>query len=394
MSAKTVLKSGREKEVDVFVPPATLTVKQIQDQIPAKYFERSTVRSLYYLARDITQLALTCVVMSKVLLPFAAAIGGHFSASLAPVPAALATFSVNAAVWGLYWFVQGLNATALWVLAHECGHQAFSPSRQLNNFLGFILHSAILVPYHSWRITHGNHHKHTNHLSKDTVFIPVKKPKVYEMVEEAPLVTLYDMLLTFTVGWPGYLLLNVASQDYGRRANHFEPSSPLFRPEERRDVVISDLGIFATLALICVAVYKYTFVTMFMWYGGPYFCVNFWLVFITFLQHTDLRIPHYNHEEWTFVRGAIAAVDRDYGAALNWWLHHINDSHVVHHIFSQMPFYHAITVTRKHIKEILGDLYVTDHRPLFKALTYSWLECRYVVPNEGVCVFYGPSKTK
>ena len=42
------------------------------------------------------------------------------------------------------------------VIAHECGHQSFSESEFWNNFFGTILHSLLLVPYHSWRITHGN----------------------------------------------------------------------------------------------------------------------------------------------------------------------------------------------------------------------------------------------
>lgn len=41
---------------------------------------------------------------------------------------------------------QGLNGTALWVLAHECGHQAFSDHRLLNDAVGFALHSFLLTP--------------------------------------------------------------------------------------------------------------------------------------------------------------------------------------------------------------------------------------------------------
>ena len=46
------------------------------------------------------------------------------------------------AVWALYGFANGLVGTGLWVLAHECGHQAFSESKTLNNTVGWILHSA------------------------------------------------------------------------------------------------------------------------------------------------------------------------------------------------------------------------------------------------------------
>lgn len=46
------------------------------------------------------------------------------------------------AVWALYGFWAGLFATGLWVVAHECGHQAFSESKFINNSVGWVLHSA------------------------------------------------------------------------------------------------------------------------------------------------------------------------------------------------------------------------------------------------------------
>jgi omega-6 fatty acid desaturase (delta-12 desaturase) len=54
-----------------------------------------------------------------------------------------------------------LTGTGLWVLAHECGHGAFSPSRTFNNVVGWVLHSALLVPYFSWQLSHSKHHKAT-----------------------------------------------------------------------------------------------------------------------------------------------------------------------------------------------------------------------------------------
>jgi omega-6 fatty acid desaturase (delta-12 desaturase) len=39
-------------------------------------------------------------------------------------------------------------------------------------------------------------------------------------------------------------------------------------------------------------------------------CVLCRLVTITFLQHTHPNLPHYEDEEWEWVRGALATVDR------------------------------------------------------------------------------------
>ena len=45
------------------------------------------------------------------------------------------------ALWSVYGFATGLVATGLWVVAHECGHQAFSESKFINNLVGWVLHS-------------------------------------------------------------------------------------------------------------------------------------------------------------------------------------------------------------------------------------------------------------
>jgi omega-6 fatty acid desaturase (delta-12 desaturase) len=74
--------------------------------------------------------------------------------------------------WQAYGYATGLIATGLWVIAHECGHQAFSESKAINNTVGWILHSALGVPYHSWRITHARHHASTAHMTNDQVFVP------------------------------------------------------------------------------------------------------------------------------------------------------------------------------------------------------------------------------
>ncbi|AAQ15765.1 fatty acid desaturase, putative [Trypanosoma equiperdum] len=376
---KIVLNAGRSEKVNVYVPPSTLMVRDIQEQIPAEYFQRSMWRSFSYLSRDMFQLFLTFVIMYNFVLPM-------LDSSLLNAVPPVAWLS-RAAAWMIYWFIQGLNGTALWVLAHECGHQAFCNSRRVNNAVGMILHSALLVPYHSWRLTHGTHHKHTNHLTKDLVFVPVQRSAVGEAVEEAPIVMLWNMALMFLFGWPMHLLVNVGGQKFDRFTSHFDPNAPFFRRADYNNVMVSNMGVLLTLSILGACSWSFGFAVVVRWYLIPYLWVNFWLVYITYMQHSDVRLPHYTHDHWTYVRGAVAAVDRDFGPLLNSWLHHINDSHVVHHLFSQMPHYNAIEVTRKHIRDILGDLYVTDAKPLLKSLVHTWRECRYVVPSEGICIY-------
>jgi omega-6 fatty acid desaturase (delta-12 desaturase) len=125
-------------------------------------------------------------------------------------------------------------------------------------------------------------------------------------------------------------------------------------------------------------------------YGIPYAFVNLWLVLITHLQHTDVRIPHYRDQEWNWLKGALCTMDRDYGI-LNHFHHHIADTHVAHHLFSYMPHYHAEEATEA-IKPLLGEYYLQDNaspglQGVAEALWNSMTYCRIVEDNEQVCWF-------
>ena len=52
-----------------------------------------------------------------------------------------------APLWIAYAAINGTVATGLWVVAHECGHHAFTRRKRVETAVGFLLHSALLVPY-------------------------------------------------------------------------------------------------------------------------------------------------------------------------------------------------------------------------------------------------------
>ncbi|CAM9943724.1 unnamed protein product [Laminaria digitata] len=156
----------------------------------------------------------------------------------------LATFISGGAIpawagymlWPIYWFVQGTQMTGVWVLAHECGHQSFSESKTINNLVGLVCHSALLVPYHSWRITHARHHNNTGSCSNDEVFCPTPRTScgksatseedIGELVHEAPLVQMFWIVFMLVLGWmPGYLCFNATgpSKYKGFAKSHFNP---------------------------------------------------------------------------------------------------------------------------------------------------------------------------
>ena len=77
-------------------------------------------------------------------------------------------------MWVLYALVAGTFAFGPWVIAHECGHGAFSRHRWLEHLVGFVLHTALLVPYFSWQRSHAVHHAKTNHLDEGESHVPLR----------------------------------------------------------------------------------------------------------------------------------------------------------------------------------------------------------------------------
>ncbi|KAJ2900729.1 delta-12 acyl-CoA desaturase [Zalerion maritima] len=372
------------------------TIKEIYDAIPKHCFERSAVRSLSYVARDIALLATTFYTFNTYLTP----------ENVPFMPA-------RVALWGVYSFMQGLFATGIWVLAHECGHQAFSPSKVLNDTVGWILHSSLFVPYFSWKISHGKHHKATGHMERDMVFVPRTREQaatrigrmvheMSELAEEAPIVTLIHLIGQQLIGWPKYLFTNVTGHNFHERqregrgkgkangggggVNHFDPRSPLYEAKDAKLILLSDIGLLIVGTVLYNLGQMYGWKNMLVWYWLPYLWVNHWLVAITFLQHTDGQLPHYKPESWTFVRGAAATIDREFGFIGRHLLHGIIETHVLHHYVSTIPFYNADEATEA-IKPVMGKHYRADVKDgpvgFLKSMWRSARMCQWVEPSEG-----------
>lgn len=252
-----------------------------------------------------------------------------------------------------------------------------------------MLHSFLLIPYHSWRITHSQHHKSNSHFERDTAFVPPTKEIANKFFQETPVLNLIPLIILLFIGWPIYLIFNVGSQRYNKRANHFDPSSPYFKEKDRHLIIWSDIGLLAVLSLFAWLIQIYGVIFWVKYYFVPYTFVNFWLVTITYLHHTDMRVPKYRGQEWNFVRGALSTVDRDYGV-FNYIHHHIGDSHIVHHLFSTIPHYHAIEAT-PYLKKFLGKYYIEEKENVFVSLWKNWNSCHWV-ESAGEILFFKNNK--
>ncbi|RWW00675.1 hypothetical protein BHE74_00048467 [Ensete ventricosum] len=73
-----------------------------------------------------------------------------------------------------------------------------------------------------------------------------------------------------------------------------------------------------------------------------------WLDLVTYLHHHGYheKLPWYRGKEWNYLRGGLTTIDRDYGWINN--IHHDIGTHVMHHLFPQIPHYNLVEAVSLH----------------------------------------------
>jgi hypothetical protein len=130
-----------------------LTIAQVHAAIPKELWEKSTMKGLYYTARDIFFAALFWK-LSTYIEPLASSLVGTYDVStfaashgydlqhdivvnVTPLAAKLAKWSL----WALYWHWQGVAFAGWWCLGHEAGHGNVSQFNTVNTIIGYIMHT-------------------------------------------------------------------------------------------------------------------------------------------------------------------------------------------------------------------------------------------------------------
>ncbi|KAF9200058.1 linoleoyl-CoA desaturase activity protein [Podila verticillata] len=372
--------------------PMDLTIKEIREAIPAHLFIRNTTKSIMYAVKDVVTVA--------------------FLMYCATFIDTLPSLTLRISAWVTYSIIQGTVMVGPFVLGHECGHGAFSDNRTINTLFGWVLHSAFLVPYHTFQIAHSKHHKGTGSMTKDVDYVPLTRsqrglPPITldegtdshdhehhhhhhhdeSILTDTPLYNLVSLVSFLVTGWPLYILGNIHGYEPPKWVvAHFQPVPPQYEPHQRQNIVFSNFGVALAASILVLLSIALGARTIFMCYAAPYLVMNVWLVCITYLQHTDPKVPHFRDNTWNFQRGAACSVDRSFGAVVNHLHHHISATHQCHHMFTQMPFYNAVEAT-KYLKAKLGKYYIYDETPIAIALYRNWRECKFV-EDEGDVLFY------
>ncbi|KAE8696516.1 Omega-3 fatty acid desaturase [Hibiscus syriacus] len=285
-----------EAGVDLGAPPP-FNLADIRAAIPKHCWVKDPLKSMSYVVRDVA------VVFGL---------------------AAAAVYVNNWLVWPLYWAAQG-----------TIGHGSFSNNPKINSVMGHLLHSSIIVPYHGWRISHRTHHQNHGHIENDESWHPLSE-KIYRSLDN----------------W---------NRSPGKTGSHFDPNSDLFIPSERKDVITSTIYWTAMAAILFGLGFTMGPMQLLKLHGIPYVIFVMWLDLVSYLHYhgNEEKLPWYRRKEWSYSRGGLMTLDRDYGWINN--IHHDIGTHVIHHLFSQIPHYHLIEATEA-AKPVLGKYYREPER--------------------------------
>lgn len=269
--------------------PKAPALSEIRSAIPTHCFHKSHLISFGYLFRDVVYVS--ALVFGALQIPSIQS-------------AILRTLS-----WVAYGLLQGFVFTGIWILGHECGHGAFSSNAIINDVVGWTLHSALLVPYFSWKITHARHHRYTGHMEKDTAFVPLTQAEyakkgglevtdLADLMQDTPLKTLVTLIGHQLAGWQIYLFTYATggeqsgaqgTADNKRIPSHFDPYSPLFTRQQRSAVVLSDIGISIMFIILFYMGKKLGVLNICGLYFMPYLWTHHWLG--KFRYRSDDRSP-------------------------------------------------------------------------------------------------------
>ncbi|KAI9103754.1 fatty acid desaturase [Phlyctochytrium arcticum] len=300
----------------------SVSLSALRKSLPAHVFDKSVVRSTLHYALDAGVLA-ACYLF--------------YGEYLSTTSTSLQEGWIKTAAYIVWMNVTGFFMWSLFCIGHDCGHGTYSRFPTLNAVVGHLTHGALLVPFWPWARSHAQHHAYHNHKDKD-----MSHPWSTEEEETtgAKFIRGQPFLAPLAYGFI-YLLAGLPD------GSHFVPWSKLFRNNKERiqcvisaGVVLLYLGFFAWLAGSAREL---------GWgYGMPWLVYNTWLYAVTFLQHHSVDTKVYANGSWSFTKGAVETVDRQYFLKGwgDWLMHNITDGHVVHHLFyTSVPHYRLSEAT-------------------------------------------------
>ena len=255
-------------------------------------------------------------------------------------------------LWGLMWGLAGVSAwlalplavpaagllVRLFMIQHDCGHNAFFSSRKANDWTGRVLGVLTLTPYDFWRHSHALHHAGSGNLEHrgigdiDTL-----------TVEEYRSRSRWGRLRYRIYRHP--LVMFVAGPSYLFFLQHRLPVGAMNRGAMPwLSTMLTNLGIAALAVSLVMVMGISTFLVIHVPIVAIAASIGVWLFYV---QHQFEQTYWEHNTDWSHPDAALHGSSfYDLPAPLMWVTGNIGVHHL-HHLSSRIPFYR--------LSEVLSD---------------------------------------
>ena len=255
-------------------------------------------------------------------------------------------------LWGLMWGLAGVSAwlalplavpaagllVRLFMIQHDCGHNAFFSSRKANDWTGRVLGVLTLTPYDFWRHSHALHHAGSGNLEHrgigdiDTLTVDEYRSRSrwgrlrYRI---------YRHPLVMFVAGPSYLFF----------LQHRLPVGAMNRGAMPwLSTMLTNLGIAALAVSLVMVMGISTFLVIHVPIVAIAASIGVWLFYV---QHQFEQTYWEHNTDWSHPDAALHGSSfYDLPAPLMWVTGNIGVHHL-HHLSSRIPFYR--------LSEVLSD---------------------------------------
>ncbi|EKO97801.1 fatty acid desaturase [Leptospira interrogans] len=283
------------------------------------------------------------------------------------------------------WFFAGMIISALFVVGHDCAHEALFKSKFLQYWIGQIAMLPSLHAYNQWGYGHNRiHHGHTIKRQADFVWHPTTKEEYSEF-------RIFKKLMHrfFWSIWGGgfYYMIEI----WFKGMVLF--TAPL--KEAKRDKLIMLSFAFISSGLVFyfgassipgvfdigTGLWMFTKVCLI-----PFIAWNYFMGITVYVHHIHSEIPWKTKEEWTPFYGQMkGTVNYHINPIMNFFFHNIF-IHMPHHVHMKIPFYNLKRALNE-IKVIYGD-YVLERNTILGDYLKSTSLCKVIDSDTGKWMTY------
>jgi omega-6 fatty acid desaturase (delta-12 desaturase) len=218
----------------------------------------------------------------------------------------------------------------VFIIQHDCGHQAMFTSQEVNHWVGRVLGIITLTPYDYWRHAHAKHHASSGNLDKrgfgDIDTLTVDEYKARSWLGRLAYRVYRHPVVMFVIG-PAYIFM----------LQHRLPVVAAFRGYVPwANILATNLGIVAVYGLLIHLVGWKTFLLVQLPIIQLAASAGVWLFYV---QHQFDPTYWERTPRWERERAALEGSSfYDLPKPLMWITGNIGIHHV-HHLASRIPFY-------------------------------------------------------